>query len=131
MNWRNNFIAYIFGDSRTRLTKTKSTDVEKIISDLFEYELNGKKIKDSNGKYYTVYKCVCTYSSVDRDIEQDFYSVDVYLKDYNADFYFLYDDDVFVKNLATHLPYFYITYSEPGMQGDNYVNLDVMWPQRR
>ena len=54
-----------------------------------------------------------------------YYSVNVYFYEYDADEYFLYSELAFEKKLDKLIPVFNAGYSEAGMQGDDYINLDV------
>lgn len=120
MSINRDIISYFFGE-----TKTKE-EVMTLVSHLINNQIRGKSIKSGRGKSYKVKIADCRYVDLDGDSSfEHFYSVDVYLENYNAVNYFLYDDDVFEKNLNSMIEYFDISYSESGMQGNDYVNLDV------
>ena len=60
-------------------------------------------------------------------VDEDFYSMNVYLKGYSSSkpYGLIYTDDKFLKHIKRLLPSIYVTYSEQGMQGDNFVNFDL------
>lgn len=118
------YITYIFGELNFDEYGFLKA-VEEMISDMFDYYLKGKQIPGDNGKKYKVKECVCNYVQPGKDPSGDFYSVNVFLEDYEAEEYFLYDDWTFEKELDKLIPIFKTSYSESGMQGKDFINLDV------
>lgn len=105
----------------------KQADVKKKIKNLFNNNIKGKKIKDSDGNYYVVDKCKCDYVSRDSlNPLEDFYSVDVYLKD-EKEAYELYADTSIENEIMSHFDFIKVEFSEDGMQRPGYINLDVVW----
>lgn len=101
----------------------REQDAREAMSQYLKDLLVDKKIKDSNDKEYRINNVDCNYASIDK--KSQFFSVDVYLDNYSADEYFLYDDYVFEENLSKKIS-FNSSYSESGMQGEKHINLDVM-----
>lgn len=97
-------------------------DGKEMMEEYFNMVLKGKSIKDANGKSYKVLACKCSFADLS---ENPFFSVNVFLDDYSSEDYFLYEDDVFEENLQKKFDILRLTYSESGMQGGDYVNLDV------
>lgn len=123
--------------------------VGKFITQLYR-ELKGKEVKafpknfvadnlDTKAKEirgtqtFKILNVSSTYSDFDTGTKDTFVSLDVALKGYNAHTYdFIYNDATFlrsfkelVKQTSVGSLVKQINYSEYGMQGDNYVNLDV------
>jgi hypothetical protein len=98
-------------------------DAKSQIQQLFSSVLE-KELTDEKGNTYTIKSVKCIYFHYELG-KDGFFSINVYLHNYNADDHFLYYDDTFEENLQKQFPYLKLEYSEQGMQGDDYVNLDV------
>jgi hypothetical protein len=60
------------------------------------------------------------------DLEEKFFTLNIYLNKYNSNKYgLIYTDNVFEREIKKMIPEFHVSFSEQGMQGENYVNLDV------
>lgn len=101
-------------------------DAKEAIEQHFKNKLKGKRIKDAKGHGWEVTRVECRYGDISDN--NNFFSVNVYLKDYNPESYFLYYDDKFDGNINKEMKGFYTSFSEQGMQGGDYVNLDVEFP---
>lgn len=98
--------------------------------------LVGKKVKafgeDSHGywgKSDFEAEFTITKVEVDYDIEKNYGSVDIYLTNYNAGIYgLIYTDEKFEKDIDELMKNsgFGLNYSEQGMQGHNFVNMDLV-----
>lgn len=102
-------------------------NVKEMITDLFNQLIKNKSFKDKNGKSYTVKNAICKSVFLEERPTDDFYSVSIYLKDYNANRYSLHRDSVFEKSIDDAIPFLNVEFSESGMQGKDFINLDVDW----
>ena len=109
-------IRVIFHDIENHQPKDERTDA---VAALFNFFLDGLSLKDDNGDLWQVERAACGYQ------DDLFFSVNIYLKGYDANNYFMYGDKTMEEQLQKALPFLYLTYSESGMQGDDYINLDV------
>ena len=109
-------IKSVFSDLYTN-EELVSEQIEEYLMGFFK----GREIKDKRGKSFEVFHIRCKY------YESNFFSIDLVLKDYDADEYFLYYDETFEKNMKKIPRGISLEYSEQGLQGGDYVNLDASW----
>lgn len=105
-------------------SEVKNIDAKSQIQQLLSSVLGKEKLTDEKGNTYTIKSVKCTYFHYELG-EDGFFSINVYLHNYNANDHFLYYDHTFEENLQKQFPYLNLEYSEQGMQGDDYVNLDI------
>lgn len=113
-------IKSVFKDNFT-IEKDLKQDVSKYIFNI----LKNKNITDRKGNGYKVTNVECEFLSAKPS--GHFFSIDIYLSNYDANDYLLYNDNVFENKVDSLISVFDVSYSESGMQGDDYLNFDVTW----
>jgi hypothetical protein len=103
----------------------------EMLEDALKY-LEGKKIKafgkGSQSYWYEGEEQEFEIETVDVtyvDVADNFFSMNLYLKDYDGSKTPVYTDKKFERKLKRLMPGFKVNFSEQGMQGPEFANFDV------